>query len=141
MRISDWSSDVCSSDLYRHCHRTHHRCLHGGTQVGGRDLPGVLSTRRYATVQSAHLCRRRSPGMSVLIRNARAEADDYGELPDGANEAGPTRRVIVTLERWQPERESLSVRFDADGVRRLDNTPIPTCRGHNANSPMLSHQR
>src|SRR3546814_8216574 len=75
--------------------------------------------------------------MSVLIRNARAEADDYGELPDGANEAGPTRRVIVPLERWQTERESLLSRFDAVGVRLLNTTDLPTVWEHIADRPLI----
>lgn len=59
--------------------------------------------------------------MSALIRNGRLEADDYTELAEGEDSGKSAQRVIVPLERWQAERESLLSRFEAVGVR-LPNT-------------------
>lgn len=75
--------------------------------------------------------------MSVLIRNAQVEADDYGELPDDADAANAARRVIVSLARWQAERASLLPHFDAVGVRLLNTVDLSTIWQQVADRPLI----
>src|SRR3546814_3857911 len=77
MRISDWSSDLCSSDLTQHgvgqvvaVHRRLRRAQHAGIEM--RDQP-VLVDLRYLLREE-----RRAP--LVVVNSRRAQIDD-GDLP------------------------------------------------------------
>src|SRR3546814_1800337 len=52
MRISDWSSDVCSSDLPRHRvpRLRRRRVDHGAGHPGRRRVRAVMTSSRYASV-------------------------------------------------------------------------------------------
>src|SRR3546814_19905733 len=79
MRISDWSSDVCSSDLL------FHRAAAAGHLPGGGDRAAGVRLRALDRVQGAALWR---PGR-------RLAADDGGDPAAGrgaAGGAGPDRR-------------------------------------------------
>src|SRR3546814_15156981 len=78
MRISDWSSDVCSSDLPHHLH---HLLAHGGTvlplrltredlgaEVGGQDDEGV------AEVDGAAL----AVGQAAVVQHLQQDVEDVG---------------------------------------------------------------
>src|SRR3546814_9534291 len=55
MRISDWSSDVCSSDLFRLFEPKGHSCSSRRTSRRNRYAP--LQKRRRSCALSAQLCR------------------------------------------------------------------------------------
>lgn len=75
--------------------------------------------------------------MSVLIRNAQVEADDYIEWVDGDESAPQAQRVIVMLDRWQAESESLRARFDAIGVRLPNTADLTTVWPQVADRPLI----
>src|SRR3546814_6225379 len=66
MRISDWSSDVCSSDLHRH-------------DAGGRKRDPPLGDRQPLAVH--HDPERPGDVVVIVERLAHAHHDDVGELP------------------------------------------------------------
>src|SRR3546814_11394090 len=103
MRISDWSSDVCSSDLALHIH----------------PFP--------ADLENAHLMHGRlgfhEPGVRILIVNRAAERNRVaGVIVQAA------RRIAVFMQvsqRYLPDRKSVvsgkrgSVRLDLGGRRTI----------------------
>src|SRR3546814_4722586 len=62
MRISDWSSDVCSSDLYR---ADHHLAVAQGQAVPGRDPHEVVAAhvRRLEALRRAGIVERVAEGL------------------------------------------------------------------------------
>src|SRR3546814_20891213 len=73
MRISDWSSDVCSSDLYRTClHELTHATGHAKSL--NRDLTNSFGSKDYAREEliaemgSAFLCA--ALGITPTVRHA-----------------------------------------------------------------------
>src|SRR3546814_21189091 len=103
MRISDWSSDVCSSDLRRS----------GSGGASARGAPGIGSgTRASPSRRPAAPCRTASSGENSL--NAQViEQRQQRQAPDGevvAVDAGDRKRVV--------EGKSVSVRVGL-GDRRL----------------------
>src|SRR3546814_14039646 len=108
MRISDWSSDVCSSDL--HC-RVGPGGPAGGTSAGGgAGLPGGRTARADRRRQA---------------RGDRRHADRRPQRPD--NLAGGRRNLAFTVRPERPaadrqsgvEGKSVSVRLDLGGRRVL----------------------
>src|SRR3546814_15702651 len=92
MRISDWSSDVCSSDLDEY-------------HDGYPDTPGSgLRDNAYTNVLAAWVC-------------ARA-VDTLAELAGHAGDEVRDRLDITTdeLERWEQLSRRLTVCFHDDGV-------------------------
>src|SRR3546814_7894931 len=83
MRISDWSSDVCSSDLVRlrfNGPTTDHHLGH---------CPGLSFLRRAA----AYLCNaRRAKGQARICNGCRRDADS--EIPRRVSEEGAARQKI-----------------------------------------------
>src|SRR3546814_19274522 len=120
MRISDWSSDVCSSDLGRH---------DAALQRHGADLfriPG--KTRRSvdrdravsgAPVASPRLAGRSGPTNVCLGRGRlawlyrgtlRNQTDDHRRLRQDSERNGPTTRTEIGREEGR-EREGQDVRM------------------------------
>src|SRR3546814_11038284 len=94
MRISDWSSDVCSSDL-----RTEHRRRHGITNaLAGGDDP--------ANGMPADLRRRRRDHHEQRIR----EETRLGHSGESSGPGDEDRKSVV-------EGKSVSVRVDLGGRR------------------------
>src|SRR3546814_16044097 len=104
MRISDWSSDVCSSDLV-------------GPRDGDPALPGE---RRCEQGDRQPLGHHRSDGEGPHEESA---AQDQGGQPHPGGDlgaqpgprAGPERRSVV-------QGKSVSVRVDLGGRRLIQNT-------------------
>src|SRR3546814_1952514 len=82
MRISDWSSDVCSSDLHRtdHARSAGHGVeeLHHGTAQRQGSLPQafLFADARYHCRGAARTCAQGGvePGMTILSRSHRAKS-------------------------------------------------------------------
>src|SRR3546814_13059695 len=103
MRISDWSSDVCSSDLHRSRRRLrHHPRRHGddGRIVGGAELGAArLSCRYGGAAQCLWLLRSADrllgedggggvPAAEESWAAARRYEDGRADRPDGGATAG-----------------------------------------------------
>src|SRR3546814_18158745 len=82
MRISDWSSDVCSSDLRLYRHGRLRPFPPGGNAVGGRDSPGIdqsanpdlagpLIAGKVRTTTEGDYVRRRSIPSCVTLATSR----------------------------------------------------------------------
>src|SRR3546814_20228955 len=98
MRISDWSSDVCSSDL-----------LWEGHSVRG-ELPflfdGRLPDMNLGTANGAS----RSPALQSRLEQVLASQDDYGFVANGRFKRSEERRVgkecvSTCRSRWSPLHE------------------------------------
>src|SRR3546814_2956174 len=68
MRISDWSSDVCSSDLGVERHRKH-AATDGNTQQGNQHLPGTIMRDRGGNVVKLSI-RRADPASCHEIKRS-----------------------------------------------------------------------
>src|SRR3546814_6536937 len=69
MRISDWSSDVCSSDLTaRQCHRDHRIATAARTRRCAAAVP--LAPRAHATLARLATCRRRATAIAQRLAGA-----------------------------------------------------------------------
>src|SRR3546814_3890386 len=90
MRISDWSSDVCSSDLLRQGA--------SGCDLGGRELEGIVADMRYAL----HLSNTWLDALSDL------EAADQGLLE-------PTLQAVPLQPLFARLQEGFAPRFSALG--------------------------
>src|SRR3546814_13218208 len=90
MRISDWSSDVCSSDLPR-------ACAHARRDAGGR-LPGGA---RRALRQSRTDLRKRGHRAESRgeRRQGRRPPETARQGPDLAGREGTARHLSVSLKR------------------------------------------
>src|SRR3546814_1860408 len=97
MRISDWSSDVCSSDLFAGCIATAFQCeAHRGLQPGETEIAAGLAPQRPRQVEArgiAALCQpldRRAAGI--------AQAEQLGGLVEGLTggivDGGPEPAVL-----------------------------------------------
>src|SRR3546814_3378837 len=100
MRISDWSSDVCSSDLISEC--SAERRFHG--RLAQRRLPPVAAKRRHAQRESER-CRTRAglkQELTFRIRSVRARP------PNGRRACRSEARrvgkecVSTCRTRWSP---------------------------------------
>src|SRR3546814_4333023 len=83
MRISDWSSDVCSSDLERSIDRQQRLKLRGGG--GRRVFPDAEDAAKSAAIGITHLHRLAAEDDALTIERA-AEVP-----PDDRNPAMPSR--------------------------------------------------
>src|SRR3546814_15886964 len=107
MRISDWSSDVCSSDLLV----DRHQLRAAGEELLGREL------FRGARGAARRLAGHHAP--ALLVRAARPLADlrrgDRGGLGEGAPRRREDRKSVVS-------GKSVSVRVDLGGRRIIKKT-------------------
>src|SRR3546814_2143732 len=94
MRISDWSSDVCSSDLLNRRHQRQDRVLENQHQDGGhRAKPRQQQQRRLLHEHGDYQDR------------AAAEEDDLGDLDIALDR--PARRIGPRSEEHTSELQSL----------------------------------
>src|SRR3546814_7063136 len=90
MRISDWSSDVCSSDLSGKC-RSSTNC---GPRITRHGAPG---TRLRATERNGHACARRK--QQILERQAGLRHGPYRR----SEERRVGKECVSTCRaRWSP---------------------------------------
>src|SRR3546814_10123337 len=133
MRISDWSSDVCSSDLGAHRQRRQHRGIPLGRGLPyGRELPSTrhsgrrLQHRRHAGVVAT------SRGGLGVGRNNRLCAEFPGQVQqEGRPSPDPARSEEHTSELQSLMRISYAVfclkkkiKKDTDG-NNTQNTKTP----------------
>src|SRR3546814_3888429 len=85
MRISDWSSDVCSSDVCRRIRR----------QPGTRDLPIIMLTARGEE--------------GDRVRGLESGADDYVTKPFSPSEL--VARVRAVIRRARPGADAERLEF------------------------------
>src|SRR3546814_7842136 len=89
MRISDWSSDVCSSDLFR----SQAEGLGDLEREGGADHRGTRPQSRHRRVYQAEL----TPRLSPQRRLAHHQGDDAGETTE-ADPAEPDPQPEMPLK-------------------------------------------
>src|SRR3546814_13666006 len=121
MRISDWSSDVCSSDLLRYDFRPGHGSAVDGHLVGAREQQGAGVLNRahaaaYGKRHETHLC-----GAPDYIEDGPTRLMTGGNVKE-AQLVRP-RRVIEARLLHRIDRKSVvegksgSVRVDLGGGR------------------------
>src|SRR3546814_14536909 len=105
MRISDWSSDVCSSDLLPQRHRRHlrieQRVRRGGGEIGD-DLdilpPGVEDLEHIAI-----LCQQVEQRRHVHARRERIDRGGLVFIGDRSEERRVGKECVSTWRsRWSP---------------------------------------
>src|SRR3546814_15212967 len=88
MRISDWSSDVCSSDLTRRRRLAPGRRAHdrGRARIGSRRGPHLARTEPHLARRRVGRRTIRGPGPGIEIGRAacRGGGGQYGEISVGA---------------------------------------------------------
>src|SRR3546814_14221967 len=99
MRISDWSSDVCSSDLLRHPELAGKPVI-----VGGRGDP----TERAVVSTASYEARAFGVGSGMPLRLAARKVPDAVLLPVDAPARSAERRVgqecvSTCRSRWSPD--------------------------------------
>src|SRR3546814_20998789 len=113
MRISDWSSDVCSSDLHRtdHARSAGHGVeeLHHGTAQRQGSLPQafLFADARYHSRGAARTCAQGGvePGMTILSPFASSEVEmPIGSaLPHRSKERRVGKQGVSKFRsRWSP---------------------------------------
>src|SRR3546814_2054978 len=113
MRISDWSSDVCSSDLVAHGPRTY-RAPRSGRLVGDRRYPGSMAAPYDIRLIGDPVLRQRAHEITdvdgKLARLAEDMVTTMYEAP-GLGLAGPQvgvqKRIFVRSEEHTSELQSL----------------------------------
>src|SRR3546814_18849830 len=93
MRISDWSSDVCSSDLY----------LEGWVDQGPGAFPGLTARTRAFGARCVHVIAGNAPIVSILtvIRNALTRSDAIIKLP--SNDPLTTVALVRPMVEMAPD--------------------------------------
>src|SRR3546814_13028879 len=113
MRISDWSSDVCSSDLIADGRARVTREVDGGLETVDLKLPAIVTTDlrlnepRYASLPNIMKAKSKplaskTPadyGGDVTPRPATAEADEPAKSQAGSSVAGGGGRVARRREK------------------------------------------
>src|SRR3546814_18905813 len=126
MRISDWSSDVCSADLRLRLGRDHDDGLDEvppgpGLQGGEARRLLRLRFRRHAHRRQDRLLGpgryRRVPAPDVVI--AGLDADEVGETVEQGRRAAPVTRRTRRKIGSAAERERGSDRVDLGGGRKI----------------------
>src|SRR3546814_13768955 len=116
MRISDWSSDVCSSDL-----QPRKRVGKPGTQVGGRRMEvagelgiGVVRGEHPPLVARAALVADRGPAAldSAVVRADATPGLDPRKVPEG--EPAQDVQVVLPLRPVTPPRTPRQRGADAE---------------------------
>src|SRR3546814_7065023 len=106
MRISDWSSDVCSSDLF------------------AGEVPGLLRPRQWLRVDLVPL----AVGGAIILRDISAAMDDLGAgdarraLADAIEAHGAIGRAVLSVrEAIEDANEALTamVGVDPAAIRRV----------------------
>src|SRR3546814_2581391 len=95
MRISDWSSDVCSSDLDRD------RGVHAGHQVGDRHTDLHRLALRLAG-QAHHAAHRLDQGVVAGPRRIRASLPEAGDRARSEERRVGKECVSTSRSRWSP---------------------------------------
>src|SRR3546814_20182323 len=129
MRISDWSSDVCSSDLQQHLHRT-------GRAVWQRQLVhftesqllelgcGFLARRQHTATYLARCSRSLLQNRSTVVNNViRSRSGRYGGT--GMPPVLPHPHYRRLLERQPPIESRRSARRSEE--RSVGNECVSTC--------------
>src|SRR3546814_14219734 len=81
MRISDWSSDVCSSDLYNEDDLTGPRGAYGRTKLAGEKAV-IASGARYAILRTAWVFSAQGTNFVRTILRLGRERDTLGVVAD-----------------------------------------------------------
>src|SRR3546814_17307376 len=114
MRISDWSSDVCSSDLHRH--REHDRQQAGG-EVGGGQIEEVEVEGEHAESHGEQQPMG-APGKAERVACEQGPEEDHCSGDREAVGDGEFRRQQPDLDRKSVVKgKSVSVRVDLGGSR------------------------
>src|SRR3546814_538669 len=92
MRISDWSSDVCSSDLDLVCRRARCRLMFASTQE---------DTLSRNSSQKARKCCRIKSSVSIYVLSEAVDSPDIGcrALRSSATYLGRTHLMVPTASR------------------------------------------
>src|SRR3546814_11095710 len=108
MRISDWSSDVCSSDLMKP--RIYWAPPYVAALImGALSFPGLVSA--LTLEQALSVAEQDAPSLHAQAANlvaARSAAIPAGELPDPKLKLGLQSVPIEGADRWQLEQEARS---------------------------------
>src|SRR3546814_2447685 len=92
MRISDWSSDVCSSDLLRHATGMHH---------AQGDLADVRRQRRQVGLRAHDL--EGAPGDLLRVADVAVEGRGHGVNSESSEERRVGKECVSTCRsRWSP---------------------------------------
>src|SRR3546814_11277795 len=119
MRISDWSSDVCSSDLKR-------PEIGIITRADPRPEPEVRAFGKGAFVRVARVDKRHDPEIAEPIARLEREFVD----------AAPAHRIAIGIERPQPliavtaYRSAAATIITPRGRQIVANDPQDRARGH-----------
>src|SRR3546814_19862982 len=108
MRISDWSSDVCSSDLYHELRPF----FSGGKGMEDKGLPRGVVFRRVDGSERSAKCVGGSAGQSCLFQALDCVRGVRHEGPGAGRE---DRKSVVEGKGW-------AVRVDLGGSSRLKTT-------------------
>src|SRR3546814_5461977 len=105
MRISDWSSDVCSSDLPRLAHEVQHT-VHRAGEARGRYPPAHVT--QEILVRAADNLQRGVAGSEQRVCNGNElpEIDPLGNPVDAAKDDGPARVGPRDVPRYRLDRKS-----------------------------------
>src|SRR3546814_12718994 len=132
MRISDWSSDVCSSDLRRG------RVLLLERHTQGNPIP--LDRPCSLPVQSAGVNAVIVPPVPSQSRSK----DTWSPILTAVSSAGGASKAIVIAGRWRDrksvvEGKSVSVRVDLGGRRHIIKTQFLSYLASNYATCIYSH--
>src|SRR3546814_18888559 len=112
MRISDWSSDVCSSDLSQDRDRLYRAGDMTGREQAGKEMAG-MAKRLERDPQVESILRNRTRELGLEIGLSRGGDMGGGELGRRLTQAlGLDRQCLVA-------GTSVSIRFDLGGRRSL----------------------
>src|SRR3546814_17836017 len=114
MRISDWSSDVCSSDLPRHLHRARHeqRRQQAGRRGG---LPQPQDQREGEPWRPALGARAEAAAAERHDRRRRALRQDRKSVVWGKSGAG---RVDIGGRRFISKKKTLKKEWKRNKVKK-----------------------
>ena len=77
---------------------------------------------------------------ATILRAGSLAQDDWTVLEDGRTEIEPGGKVIVTLARWQADREALLARHGAVGVLVPNTADIEAVHPEIADRPLIALQ-
>src|SRR3546814_2295739 len=115
MRISDWSSDVCSSDLLRHRERLEAKGVNYGLLSGiGRNVGYFRQTELEADILSVSLLANANYDPHIALSFWRAYGPAHGSSifnsrthPDWKTRVAVITRAIAQLRPERPHRPAL----------------------------------
>src|SRR3546814_2774637 len=92
MRISDWSSDVCSSDLHRLAQRRDAAMAHGAVHLAF-EAEATAAAAPLADLQQSHV---------AILRVRRLHGGDRAELVRSEERRVGNECVSTCRSRWSP---------------------------------------